>query len=708
MKSRRVNRILSALAVSVALSALVLVCQFIASNERNASRHCTEMLSKSIARMDRYAEEALSQNPSEWMRLENVPKDIVIYRYLGGNLQSWYNQFPVKRTDFSINGQSASPMPVAGPIPSLVRMEDDWFVIKSYSRTSSVKVVAGVRLSRNRKFFNPRYLKIEPMSSDEGVPVSVEGVRVFRIASGPTPMAEENGPAFPHILVPLVLVLILSVLILLAVALKRSLSAGSDRSYYRSRILLVMMWSQILTLAILATASVVFVYKRNEDNTRSLMSDKLGMIQKIVQGAARGATSPSDLLSPRMFDLLRRINADAFSGLSLYGADGSLMMTTTPNLLARFSPGGMMDGNAYESLMYRGEGSCIRRGTVGARRVNMMYAPISGNDGAVIAFVCTPYMGGSGTMRYDAVTHGVTIFLFFILLLAVSRILTGRIVDRMFEPLSEMNRKMKAADKGKLELIEYDRDDEMTTLVESYNRMVRELSESSVRLAQAERDKAWSEMARQVAHEIKNPLTPMKLQIQRLARMKASGDPAWEEKFNEVSKLLLDHIDVLTETANEFSTFAKLYTEEPSDIDLDRMLQEEISMFDSNPDVKFEYIGLSGAEVRGPRPQLVRAFVNLINNAVQAVEGNGHVLVALRNGVDDAFYEIAVEDDGPGVGKENIDKLFTPNFTTKSSGSGLGLAITRSILESCGATISYSASFTLGGACFTVHFPKKG
>ena len=259
------------------------------------------------------------------------------------------------------------------------------------------------------------------------------------------------------------------------------------------------------------------------------------------------------------------------------------------------------------------------------------------------------------------------------------------------------------------EYIDYDRDDEVSSIVQAYNRMVTELSESSRKLAQAERDKAWSGMARQVAHEIKNPLTPMKLQLQRVIRLKEKGDPAWETRFEEASQVILDHIDILTDTANEFSTFAKLYTEEPTTIALDKLLHEEISMFDNRENIHFDYLGLSGVKIRGPKPQLTRVFVNLLGNAVQAIGDapDGRIVVSLRKSVEDGFWDIVVEDNGPGVSDENVEKLFTPNFTTKNGGSGLGLAISRSILERCGASISYSKSFTLGGACFTVRYPAN-
>ena len=250
--------------------------------------------------------------------------------------------------------------------------------------------------------------------------------------------------------------------------------------------------------------------------------------------------------------------------------------------------------------------------------------------------------------------------------------------------------------------------------------MVKDLSDSTRQLAQAERDNAWSQMARQVAHEIKNPLTPIKLEIQRLIRLKQNNNPKWEEKFDQVTAVVLEHIQILSDTANEFSTFAKLYTEEPVLMDLDKVLQDQILIFDNKENIRISYMGLEKAMTTAPKPQLIRVFVNLITNAIQAVEihqretaekgenpPEGHVLICLRHGTKDGFYDITFEDNGPGVKGENMEKLFTPNFTTKSGGTGLGLAICRNIIEKCEGEISYQKSFSLGGACFVVSIPKN-
>ena len=290
----------------------------------------------------------------------------------------------------------------------------------------------------------------------------------------------------------------------------------------------------------------------------------------------------------------------------------------------------------------------------------------------------------------------------------------------MFSPLVEMGKKMSGGSINNLEYIIYKRDDEISSLVDAYNRMVKDLSDSTKQLAQAERDNAWSQMARQVAHEIKNPLTPIKLEIQRLIRLKQNNNPRWEEKFDQVTAVVLEHIQILSDTANEFSTFAKLYTEEPVLIDLDKVLQDQIMIFDNRENIHISYMGLEKAMIMGPKPQLIRVFVNLITNAVQAVEiqqkealengeemPEGKILICLRHGTKDGFYDIAFDDNGPGVKEENQDRLFTPNFTTKSGGTGLGLAICRNIIEKCNGEISYQKSFALEGASFVVSLPKK-
>ena len=465
--------------------------------------------------------------------------------------------------------------------------------------------------------------------------------------------------------------------------------------------------------------SIIFVYKRNEENMHNLMTSRITTIQAFVERQARTARVWQDLNTPEFTVHLENIGNTTKSDITIYTPGGKVFKSTNPEVFERMIMGSRLDEEAYHNIRDLHQRFFIHREKVTDYSYWALYAPIFNDNGQMIAIISVPYTDRNFDFRREAFFHGALIFNIFLLLLIGSLIFSTREVSALFSPLIEMGKKMNAADINNLQYIIYRREDEISSLVDAYNRMVKDLSESTKKLAQAERDNAWSQMARQVAHEIKNPLTPIKLQIQRLIRLKEKNNPAWEERFDEVSAVVLEHIDILTETANEFSTFAKLYSEDPVLIDLNKILKDQLLIFDNNDNVRIQYIGLEEALVMAPKPQLIRVFVNLITNAIQAVEiqqkegsedgsrrTDGKVFISLRKSMREGYYDITFEDNGPGVSEENLGKLFTPNFTTKSSGTGLGLAICRNIIEKCEGEIRYQRSFALGGASFIVTIPK--
>jgi signal transduction histidine kinase len=490
-------------------------------------------------------------------------------------------------------------------------------------------------------------------------------------------------------------------------------------NYFKTRINTILFITSTMILVSLTVVSVFFVYKRNQENMHNLMSSRINTIQALIETHAKGVHKVADMMSPLFRSSLENISGTTKSDITLYTPEGKVFYSSTPEVFDKMILGNRINQEAYHNIRHLKQRFFIGSESISDFRYWSLYAPILNADRDIVAIVSSPYVEGDYDFRREAFFHAALLINIFLLLLIISLIFSTRSVNEMFEPLIEMGKKMSVADIHKLKPIKYQREDEISSLVEAYNRMVQELNDSTARLAQAERDKAWSQMARQVAHEIKNPLTPIKLEIQRLIRLKENGNPKWEEKFDKVTSVVLEHIDILTETANEFSTFAKLYSEEPVLVDLDKTLRDQILIFDNKENISIGYIGMEEAMVMAPRPQLIRVFVNLIANAVQAVEIRqremeendeevvaGKVIIALRNSNKDGYYDIVVDDNGPGVTEENQSKLFTPNFTTKSGGTGLGLAICRNIIEKCEGSITYSKSFGLGGASFTVTLPK--
>ena len=491
-------------------------------------------------------------------------------------------------------------------------------------------------------------------------------------------------------------------------------------NYFRTRINSILFLSSFLILAGMAGVSIAFVYKRNEKNMYNLMSSKVSTVQGLLEDRTRYIMDWNELSNPGFAAVLKDISIATKSDITLYTPGGKVFRSTSPEVFEKLILGSRIDQEAFFKIRNRNQRFYINRENIADYKFWTLYAPLLNEQGDIIAIMSLPYTDRNYDFRSEALFHASLLINLFLILLVVSLLISTRIVNSMFNPLMEMSKKMSNADINTLEHIGYKGDDEISSLVQAYNLMVKELKDSTLKLAQAERDKAWSQMARQVAHEIKNPLTPIKLEIQRLIRLKQNNNPKWEEKFDQVAAVILEHIQILSDTANDFSTFAKLYSEEPVLVDLDKTLKDQLIIFDNKENIKFTYIGMEDAYVMAPKPQFIRVLVNLITNAIQAIEimqremeengdeaVGGHVIICLRNSSKDGFYDITVEDNGPGVKGENLDKLFTPNFTTKTGGTGLGLAICRNIIEKCDGEIRYQKSFGLGGACFIITIPKQ-
>lgn len=244
---------------------------------------------------------------------------------------------------------------------------------------------------------------------------------------------------------------------------------------------------------------------------------------------------------------------------------------------------------------------------------------------------------------------------------------------------------------------------EISLLIESYNRMVDKLEESAVKLAQSEREEAWREMAKQVAHEIKNPLTPMRLTVQSFQRKFDPNDPDLKQKVDDYSKTLIQQIDTMSAVASAFSNFASMPAQQNEYVNVVDVVALALDIFNEDF-VSFES---EEAEIiaRMDRTQLVRVITNLVKNAIQAIpeeQLEKWVKVSVYRKGEKVY--ISVADNGTGIAPENVRRIFEPKFTTKSSGMGLGLGIIRNIIENYRGTITFETE--LGkGTTFIVCLP---
>ena len=244
---------------------------------------------------------------------------------------------------------------------------------------------------------------------------------------------------------------------------------------------------------------------------------------------------------------------------------------------------------------------------------------------------------------------------------------------------------------------------EINLLIKAYNGMVDELEESATKLAQSEREEAWREMAKQVAHEIKNPLTPMRLTVQSFQRKFDANDPDLKQKLNDYSKTLIQQIDTMSSVASAFSNFASMPAQQNETLNVVQVVELALDIFNE------EFIAFESESIavisKMDRTQLIRIITNLVKNAIQSIpeeQIEKSVIVTVKK--DNGNVLIVVKDNGNGIDPENVDHIFEPKFTTKNSGMGLGLGIIKNIIENYKGTISFETE--LGeGTTFTVSLP---
>ena len=251
------------------------------------------------------------------------------------------------------------------------------------------------------------------------------------------------------------------------------------------------------------------------------------------------------------------------------------------------------------------------------------------------------------------------------------------------------------------ELIEWHANDEIGNLVAEYNKMIAQLERSAEKLAKSERDMAWREMAKQVAHEIKNPLTPMKLGIQHLQRAYEQNAPNLPELVNKVSNTLIEQIDNLSHIANEFSNYAKMPRAVIEEINVNEIVRTAGNLIKEGEEAEIHlHANAEHSMVAADKNQLLSIFNNLLLNAVQSIPDHrqGSVNVITENA--DGMIIISVSDNGIGISAEEAKKVFIPSFTTKSSGTGLGLAICKDYVNSFGGTIDFVSEENVGTTFF--------
>ena len=400
-------------------------------------------------------------------------------------------------------------------------------------------------------------------------------------------------------------------------------------------------------------------------------------------------------------DYLKTLEESFLCNINIYDLDGTLINTTIKDNFES------IDEEAYKNIVEENAGYFMQTEFYGDEKCSSYYFPILDKNNDLVAILNVPYFESNSDYD-DRISNFILNYInIIIVLLGISSIIVLLITRKTLKPLKIIEEQMgKINLEGKNEPINFKGRDEIGALVQQYNNMCRQLEIAANKLARNERESAWREMARQVAHEIKNPLTPMRLNIEYLQMLWDRKDPKFEDNLKETLNSLLEQIDTLSQIATAFSDYAKLPENVSTTFNLDELLKSTIKLYDVEKSISISLIYNENEDwpLFADKNNIGRVIGNIIKNAIQAIgnKENGRIEVNLNRLGE--RYRIKIEDNGCGIKDEDKAKIFFPNFTTKSSGMGVGLSVSHDIIQSIGGNITCESEFGKG-TVFTIDIP---
>lgn len=369
--------------------------------------------------------------------------------------------------------------------------------------------------------------------------------------------------------------------------------------------------------------------------------------------------------------------------INLYDLNGELRVSSLPLPYNKGIVSEKMDPVAFYHLNKLKDVQFFQEQKIGELEYLSNYVPVRDETGKEYAYINIPYFESQNRLEDEISNFLVTIINLNAFIFLMAGIIALFITNRITRSFSIISTKMKEVNLQKRnEEIVWKRDDEIGELVHEYNKMVEKLEVSAELLGKSEREGAWREMARQVAHEIKNPLTPMKLNLQYLQKAIDNNSPEVKNISIYVANILLEQIDHLAQIAGDFAQFANIGNARNQLFDVNRTLENLSTLYstDSNVDTS---INLYPQEllIEGDKTQVNRVFTNLLQNAVQSVPETRKAIIKIVSHLNRNKILVTIQDNGKGISSDMRSKIFMPNFTTKTSGTGLGLAMCKGILE---------------------------
>lgn len=474
------------------------------------------------------------------------------------------------------------------------------------------------------------------------------------------------------------------------------------------RIQLLLVLLTLASMLLFAFANRYYIEQKYTEKNRRQIGEKMQSVLLEVQNKLDEEETITYSMSDYVNRLLSHFSYVFFTDIHLYSPDGDLVATSQMRMFNEGLVSRKMNPEAFVHLNYLDQTDFVHEERIGNLTYISAYTPFYNNQGDLLAYLNLPYFAKQAELENEIYSFLVAIINIFVLLFILS-IFVGLFISQWITaPLRAIRESLSEIELGKTnKLIPHTGNDEIGLLVAEYNAKVVELEYNAEKLSQSERESAWREMAKQVAHEIKNPLTPMKLSVQHLERSLTQGQSVDKEQIKRLSDNLVEQIDALTEIANAFSNFARMPLAKRATIDLVSIVRSAASLFDKTENVRISVNTNGNAEalVKSDKEQMIRVFNNLIKNALQSIPDDrlGEIKIDLSREED--LYKISVSDNGTGIPEADYHRIFVPNFTTKSKGMGLGLAMTKNIVENSSGKIWFESKVG-SGTTFYVLMPR--
>jgi signal transduction histidine kinase len=472
----------------------------------------------------------------------------------------------------------------------------------------------------------------------------------------------------------------------------------------------------IISFLVIGIATVFFFVNRYESNNREKLSRVIRIMEKEIKSTFLNETMAQDSsvldLSAnkiKLEQLVEKVSNIHGVDVNLYDLNGDLQVSSLSLPYNKGILSTKMNPLAFYHLHKKREIQFFQKEKIGNLNYISSYIPINSVNGDSYGYLNIPFFTSQNLLRQEISNFLITIINLNAFIFLLAGIVSLFITNRIANSFSIITEKMQKVNLGKVnEPIKWNRNDEIGALVIEYNKMMAKLEESAAILAKTEREGAWKEMARQVAHEIKNPLTPMKLSMQYLQKSIDNDSPNIIPLAKNVSETLIQQIDHLSNIANAFSQFANIGEAKKEVFDINEVLKNVSMLHELNESLEIKKILIdTPTMVKADKTQINRLFTNLLLNAIQSIPEDRTPQITIEQQIKSDKIIIAISDNGLGISEEVKYNIFAPNFTTKTSGTGLGLAMCKRILEQSDGEIWFETELGVG-TTFFVKLPLVG